>query len=286
MYRMLGAGIVVLLGGAACHAEPPRGDAVEGPAAREGGKSSPSAPVVRDDLREAFVRAGLAGGFALVDVSRGRTTVVDRQRAEQRRMPASTFKIPHSLIALETGVVEDENEVVPYGGEPQRLPQWEQDQSMRDAIEISNVAVYRTIARRIGVDREKRWLERLGYGNREVDTVDRVFWRDGPLEISAVEQAVFMGRLAGRRLPASAEHQRTVSDMVKVEEKNGYALFGKSGWADAPRPQVGWWAGWVERDGHVYGFALTIDINRDADAEKRLPLVRDLLHRLGVLPQK
>lgn len=279
MYRVLGAGIVVLLGGAACHSGPPRSDAAEV------GESSRPAPIVRDDLRDAFRRAGLAGGFALVDVSRGRTTVVDLPRAAQRRMPASTFKIPHSLIALETGAVKDENEVVPYGGEPQRLPKWEQDQSMRDAIEISNVAVYQTIARRIGATREKQWLERLGYGDREVGTVDRVFWRDGPLEISAIEQAEFMGRLASRRLPASAEHQRTVRDMVKVEEKNGHALFGKSGWADAPRPQVGWWAGWVERGGHVYGFALTIDIVRDADAEKRLPLVRDLLHRLGVLPR-
>ncbi|MEV5826804.1 penicillin-binding transpeptidase domain-containing protein [Spirillospora sp. NPDC052242] len=279
MYRVLGAAIVVLLGGAACHSEPPRSDAAEA------GESSQRAPIVRDDLRDAFRRVGLAGGFALVDVSQGRTTVVDRQRAAQRRMPASTFKIPHSLIALETGAVKDENEVVPYGGEPQRLPKWEQNQSMRDAIAISNVAVYQTITRRIGAVREKQWLERLGYGDREVGTVDRVFWRDGPLEISAIEQAEFMGRLASRRLPASAEHQRTVRDMVKVEEKSGYALFGKSGWADAPRPQVGWWAGWVERDGHVYGFALTIDIVRDADAEKRLPLVRDLLHRLGVLPR-
>ncbi|MFB4315200.1 penicillin-binding transpeptidase domain-containing protein [Actinomadura sp. 21ATH] len=239
---------------------------------------------MRDDLRDVFRRAGVSGGFALLDADRGRRTVVDGKRAGERRMPASTFKIPHSLIALETGAVRDADEVIPYGGRPQRLDRWERDMSMRDAIRISNVAVYETLARRIGLDREKRWLDRLAYGDREVGTETRPFWLHGPLEISATEQAAFLARLARGTLPASAGHQRTVRELVRMEEGNGYALFGKTGWADGPTPDVGWWAGWVERGGRVYSFALTIDIVEDADARKRVPIARELLARLGVLP--
>ncbi|WP_243717150.1 class D beta-lactamase [Actinomadura sp. KC345] len=241
--------------------------------------------MVRDDLRELFRHAGVSGGFALVDVTRDRRTAVDQARAEQRRMPASTFKIPHSLIALETGAVENADEVIPYGGRPQRLEQWERDMSMRDAIKISNVAVYETLARRIGLVREKQWLDRLAYGNRDVGTKTHPFWLHGPLKISAAEQASFLGRLARGALPASAGHQRTVRDLVKIEERDGHALYGKTGWADGPTPAVGWWAGWVERDGRIHAFALTIDIVDDADAAKRIPLGRELLDRLGVLPQ-
>ncbi|MEW2354089.1 class D beta-lactamase [Spirillospora sp. NPDC029432] len=279
---LLSIGILVALvafGGAGCESGPERRGLAGGPATPR------AAPVVRDDLQDVFRRAGVSGGFALLDVERDQRTVVDRRRAEQRRLPASTFKIPHSLIALETGVVRDENEVIPYGGRPQRLEQWERDMSMRDAIKISNVAVYETLARRIGLQREKQWLDRLAYGDREVGTETRPFWLHGPLEISATEQAAFLARLARGALPASAGHQRTVRDLVKMEERNGYALFGKTGWADGPTPDIGWWTGWVERDGHVYSFALTIDIVEDADAGKRIPIARELLTRLGVLPE-
>ncbi|GAA2720652.1 class D beta-lactamase [Actinocorallia aurantiaca] len=241
--------------------------------------------VVRDDLQKAFREAGVRGTFALLDVRRGRTTVVDRRRAEQRLIPASTFKIPHSLIALETRVIEDEHEVIPYGGQPQPFPQWEQDMDLRDAVQASNVPVFQTLARRIGVERERRWVNRLHYGDRQVGTVVDRFWLDGPLEISAVEQTRFLSRLARRELPFAERHQLTVRDILKTEEKDGYALFAKTGWGMSTEPGIGWWVGWVERGDDLYAFALNIDIVTDADTAKRVPLTRDLLQTLGVLPR-
>lgn len=242
-------------------------------------------PIVRDDLKKVFRRAGVTGTFALLDVDGGRTTVVDARRAGQRLIAASTFKIPHSLIALETRAVRDENEVIPYGGQPQPFPEWEQDMNLRDAIRVSNVPVFQTIARRIGVKREKQWLNRLGYGNRKVGAVVDRFWLDGPLEISAIEQTRFLSRLARLKLPASKRNQRTVRDLLKIERKDGYTLYAKTGWGTSTEPGIGWWVGWVEREGRVHTFALNIDINADGDAAKRLPLARELLGRLGVLPR-
>lgn len=240
--------------------------------------------VVRDDLLSVFDRAGVKGTFVLLDVDRGRTTVVDRRRAEHRTIPASTFKIPHSLIALETGAVKDENEVIPYGGQPQPFPEWEKDMNLRDAVKASNVPVFQTLARRIGLKRERQWLNRLGYGNREVGTVVEHFWLRGPLEISPVEQTRWLSRLAGQKLPASKDNQRTVRDLLKIEQKDGYTLYAKTGWDMTSKPNVGWYVGWVERGGRTHTFALTIDVKADGDTGKRVPLVRDLLQRLGVLP--
>ncbi|MFD1933686.1 MULTISPECIES: class D beta-lactamase [Nonomuraea] len=246
--------------------------------------ASPAGPIVRDDLRALFDQAGVRGTFALMDVGTGRTTVVDRARAERRLIPASTFKIPHALVALETGAVKDENEVIPYGGKPQPFPEWEKDMNLGDAIRASNVPVFQTIARRIGLKKERQWLNRLGYGDREVGTVVDRFWLDGPLEISAVEQTRFLSRFARQKLPASIKNQRLVRDMLKIEEKDGYALYAKTGWAFDVKPAIGWWVGWVERDGRLYTFALNIDVNADGDTGKRVPLARDLLKRLDVLP--
>jgi beta-lactamase class D len=243
------------------------------------------AVVERPELAAVFAEHGTPGTFVLLDVSAGRLTVVDRPRAARRYVPASTFKIPNSLIALETGAVKDEREVIPYGGKPQPFPQWERDMDMRDAIRASSVPVYQEIARRIGRTRMRAHLDRLGYGNRRIGSVVDRFWLDGPLQISAMEQARFVARLAQGQLPLSPRSQRIVRDILRLEEKDGAALFAKTGWASGPHPpMIGWWVGWVEREGRVYSFALNIDMASADDTAKRLAIGRTLLARLAVLP--
>ncbi|ROO85064.1 beta-lactamase class D [Actinocorallia herbida] len=269
--------VSALLGGAAYAGGAPAAGPPSADVVRHG-------PVVRDDLQDVFRKAGVRGTFALLDVRAGRTTVVDRARAEQRLIPASTFKIPHSLIALETGVIADEYEVIPYGGQPQPFPEWEHDMNLRDAVRASNVPVFQTLARRIGLARERQWVNRLHYGDREIGGVVDRFWLDGPLEISAVEQTRFLSRLARRELPVAKAHQLTVRDILKIEEKDGYALFAKTGWGMSTEPGIGWWVGWVERGADLYTFALNIDVEQDADTAQRVPVARELLRSLGVLP--
>ncbi|MCS5698159.1 hypothetical protein NZK32_03780 [Cyanobium sp. FGCU-52] len=50
-----------------------------------------------------FQRAGVVGTFVLLDESRGELRGYNQARAEQRFSPASTFKIPNSLIGLSLG---------------------------------------------------------------------------------------------------------------------------------------------------------------------------------------
>ncbi|SNS00432.1 class D beta-lactamase [Actinomadura mexicana] len=276
-------GALTLFGTAACgaaaHDSAPRGAA----AVAATDRIRPGT-TERDDLRAVFDAAGVRGSFAMLDVRTRSTTVVDRRLAQTPLVPASTFKVPHALVALETGVVKSPDEVIPWDGTPQPFPEWEQDMTMREAVRVSNAAAFQVIARRIGLQRERQWLHRLGYGNRQTGTLVDRFWLDGPLRISAVEQTRWMERLAAGRLPASREHQRTVRDLIKQEEKDGYTLFAKSGWQNAPNPGTGWWAGWVERGGRVYTFALNIDVAKDGDAGKRATVARELLQRLNVLP--
>jgi beta-lactamase class D len=237
----------------------------------------------RSDLKSVFAEQGTAGTFALYDVDGDRLTVVDRARAERRYTPASTFKIANSLIALETGAVRDENEVIPYGGKPQPFKQWERDMGMREAIATSNVPIYQEIARRIGLQRMQAMIDSLDYGNRRIGTVIDRFWLDGPLQISAVEQARFVARLARRQLPVSARSQTIVRDILRVEQKGDAVIYAKTGWLFDSKPQLGWWTGWVERGNRLHTFSLNMDMTADADAPKRLVIARSLLTRLGVL---
>lgn len=240
-----------------------------------------TATVERAELAKHFSAAGVTGTFALYDVAADRLSVHDGKRANQRYAPQSTFKIFNAMIGLDTGAVKDELEVLPYGGKPQLIKEWERDMNLRHGIRISNVPVYQELARRIGARRMQHYIDLVGYGNRELGTVIDRFWLDGPLEISAVEQARLMARLAQRQLPFSERSMLTMRSMIQQEDTQGYTMFAKTGWGfHSATAQIGWLVGWIEKEGKPYAFALNIDILNNADAAKRHALVRDCLNTL------
>lgn len=238
--------------------------------------------VERDDLLARFSEQGATGTMVLFDPARGTTTTIGGERAERRFTPASTFKIPNSLIALEVGAVADESTIIPYGGRPQPYPTWEHDMSMREAIGLSAVPIYQELARRVGLERFRDHLARLDYGNRDPGTVVDRFWLDGPLAISAVEQTRFLARLAKKELPVSARAQAIVADIVRIEARDGRVLHAKTGVCASCRPMVGWWVGWVAQGEAVTAFALDMDLAGMADAPKRMAIGRAILGDLGV----
>lgn len=238
--------------------------------------------VVRDDLTAIFDAHGVQGTFALLDVTSDRLVLVGAQRAGQGFIPASTFKIANSLIALESARIVDENEIIPYGGAPQPIEAWEQDMSLRDAFRVSNVPVFQTLARRVGHAEYVDYLARLDFGNGQVGDDVTSFWLSGPLEISAVDYTGFLARLARGDLPISKRSQSIVRDIARLEQRGDATLYGKTGWTIAPDPDIGWFVGWVERNDTLHSFALNIDMKSRDDASKREDIAKALLVALGV----
>ena len=77
------------------------------------------------------------------------------------------------------------------------------------------------------------------------------------------------------------EAMRAVREITLLEKMDASELHGKTGWAFDEK--IGWWVGWVERDGKVYPFALNIALSDKEDVTKRIPLGRDCLKMLGKL---
>ena len=231
-----------------------------------------------------FRSAGINGTFVLFDVTAQTYVGHNKDRAEKRFVPASTFKIPNTLIGLSVGAVKSVDEVLPYRGRAQPfIKAWEKDMRLRDAIVVSNVPIYQELARRIGLGRMRDNVERMDFGNKEIGTSVDKFWLTGPLKISAVEQTQFLAKLAEGSLPFPPQYQESVREITSLEQGANWRLHGKTGWENAPGPGVGWWVGWLLRDGRVYSFALNMDIRKASDASKRLELGRTSLKVLGLL---
>lgn len=205
----------------------------------------------------------------------------DAARAARRISPASTFKIPHTLFALDAGAVRDEFEVFRWDGVTRDFAPHNQDQTLRSALRNSAVWVYRLFAQRIGADGAQRYLRLIDYGNADPATERGDYWIDGPLAISAHEQVDFLRRLQRDALPFRAEHQRLVRDLIVVASGRDWILRAKTGWQGA----TGWWVGWVEQPAGPVFFALNIDTpNRLDDLPKREAIGRAVLRSIGALP--
>jgi beta-lactamase class D len=241
------------------------------------------------DLSHHFRALGAEGAFVLHDLSANRTVVHDPERARQQFLPASTFKILNSLIALETGTLRDEHEIISWDG-VDRGDWWNGDQAMTRAFQRSTVWFYQEVARRTGEQRMREWVQRVGYGNADIGGgIDR-FWLEGELRISAEEQVGLLRRLYTGDLPFSERSHTIVKRVMLMEEGDAYVLRGKTGWARQFGSDhvlhTGWLVGWVERGGSAYLFATQIGSSeRDFPMRRaQQEITRGALRELGVLP--
>jgi len=238
------------------------------------------------DWADIFAAAEVEGTIAVLDERRGEQwyRAHNVARAERRYMPASTFKVPHALFALDAGVVRDEFEMIEWDGEKRWLDSWNKDQDLRSSMRHSVVWVYQQFAREIGEAGERKYLQSIDYGNADPSGgVDR-FWLDGNLRISASEQIEFLRKLYYNELPFKLEHQRLVKDVMINDAGPDWILRAKTGWQARVEPNVGWWVGWVERpEGPVF-FALNIDMPYGGkDAAKRTQIARAVLRSISAL---
>lgn len=117
--------------------------------------------------------------------------------------PASTFKIPHALIALETGVVSAGGAPTPWDGSPQPFPSWQRAHSLDSAIRDSVLWYFRRTAGLIGPDQMHRWLDSIGYGADTFAGDVTSFWLNGDLVVTPEAQLDFLARMFRGELPVS-----------------------------------------------------------------------------------
>ena len=184
----------------------------------------------------------------------------DFQWAEQGKLPASTFKIPNSIIALETNVVENDSTLFIWNGEKRNLSIWEQDLLFKDAFRFSCVPCYQDIARQIGEKRMKEYLSKLKYGKMVFDSTNiDLFWLVGDSEISQFQQIDFLSRLYNSKLPITEKTDRIMKSLMILDNNQSYCLSGKTGWSIRNGHNNGWFIGYLEIEKKVYFFAVNID---------------------------
>ncbi|MEM1308955.1 MAG: class D beta-lactamase [Cyanobacteria bacterium P01_H01_bin.153] len=235
------------------------------------------------DFYEHFEDLGIEGSILIIDFNKNLIHQYNPARNETSFLPASTFKIPNSLIALETQAIENDISILTWDGITRSYPAWNRDLNIRLAFQTSAIWFYQVLARRIGYEQMQEWITDIGYGNQNIGSVSEIdtFWLTGDLRITPQEQIQFLQRLYKNELPFSENTIAIVKDIMIVEQTPDYTMRAKTGWALASN--VGWYVGYLEQNDNVYFFATNIDIQDESDLEARQAITRRCLASLNLL---
>jgi len=204
--------------------------------------------------------------------------IYNNQRAVKRFIPASTFKIPNTLIALQERVIKDEKEVIKWDGVVRSYEPWNKDHDLQSAISVSCVWCYQRLAKKIGNDKYLSYLKKMHYGNEKTGPDLSTFWLDGDIKISAYEQIEFLKKLYKNELPFKQKYIDITKKIIIIEQTEKYTLRAKTGWSG----KIGWYVGYVETKKGVWFFALNADVKKE-ELKYRKQIVMEALKKKNII---
>ena len=233
--------------------------------------------------------------FLVLDYRSNECRYINKTGLTERHGPYSTFKIPHSLIALETGAVKSVDERFEW--DQKKYPAkdfwpetWKQSHTLASAFKHSAVWYYKALVPRIKPADYKKWLATFHYGNQTFTPGSDEFWLNNELQISPAEQVEFIACLLKNRCGVKASNFVAFESAALQETKNGLSLYAKTG-AGSIDPNNndgafdGWYVGYIKDDGGkpVAAFALYMAAeNFTALKDYRKALSLQLLGDLGL----
>lgn len=205
--------------------------------------------------------------------------VYNEKRSKEYFLPASTFKIVNTLIALWEKVIHDETEIIKWDGKDKGRVEWNKDQNLKSAFAVSCVWFYQELAKRIGNDRYLIYLRKIRYGNMKTGSGVDSFWLNGDLRISAVGQISVLKDIYAKNGPFDGSAYEILKSIMIVDKTDDYIVRAKTGAAS----NVGWYVGYLETGDDVYFFSCNIDIADNEQLKYRKEIIYTAFKELGII---
>jgi beta-lactamase class D len=170
--------------------------------------------------------------------------------------PASTFKIPNTLIGLETGVLKDSTTKL--------LQDSMNNLTLKNAFQHSIVPYYQELARRIGEKNMQSFVKRFHYGNEKASPELTTFWLKGDLRITALQQIEFLYKIEKQKLGLRSETYQTLMEIFELRRSHPFKIYGKTGWGVQDGKDIGWLVGFAEWGKSRYLFATVMTSPEEA----------------------
>ena len=235
------------------------------------------------EIKNVFDELKVKGTVVIQSLNNKTTFIYNKNRANKRLLPASTFKIPHTLIALNENIIKDENQIIKWDGKKRFLAVWNKNQTIKSAFQYSCVWCYQYIASKLSMDTYKNYLKKISYGNEKTGRKLTSFWLEGDIKISALEQINFLRQLYLNQLPFKLEYINLLKEIMVEEQNDDYILRAKTGWATRVKTKHGWYVGYIDTSKDVWFFATNLLIEDFKRLHLRKDITLEILRIKGII---
>ncbi|TGN13389.1 class D beta-lactamase [Leptospira ilyithenensis] len=203
------------------------------------------------------------GCFLLYNLTTNKyQAIVGEKHCSERYSPCSTFKVPLAVMAFDSEVLKNENQVLKWDGSKYWMEVWQQDHDAVTWLKNSVVWFSQRLTVGLGQKTIDRYLEKFKYGNKDFSGAITRAWLVAPdsklpaLKISAFEQAEFMKALWTNSLPVNERAMNITKQITFLETSpNGFKLSGKTGsnnYDSNIKKRLGWFVGHLEKNNQKY----------------------------------
>jgi beta-lactamase class D len=228
---------------------------------------------------ESLYKANNIKGSLLIESADGKLKYQYNINNKESFIPASTFKIPNTLIILEEGLIKDPSEVIIWDGVEREYEPWNRDQTLKTAFQYSCVWCYQRYAKKIGDLKYHKYLKDFDYGNQLTGSEITLFWLNGDLRVSVKDQISFLRKLYAENLPIQKQHIRTLKNIMLSESSGQTKIWSKTGWSG----KDGWYVGYLVVNNQTWFFANHIEIEKRSDLVLRKKLTLDAFRALNIV---
>ncbi len=223
------------------------------------------------------------GSFVLYDAASDVWHIYHKETASTRVAPVSTYKIYSALLGLEAGLISPEESQLAWNGQNYRYDTWNADQTLQTAMQNSVTWYFQTLDQSAGLPAIQNFVRKIGYGNQTVGENLASYWGDSSLLISPIEQVELLRKFDENQFGFAPQNVEAVKASIRLHTAENATLYGKTGTGEENGQNVlGWFIGYLEKDGNTYYFAVNIQNEQDADGTAATALAFEVLEALGL----
>ena len=154
------------------------------------------------------------GCFVLYDLENNAWSIHNAAHASWRVSPDSTYKIYNALFGLEEGVITPDDSLIAWNGKIYPFEAWNADQTLQSAMSDSVNWYFQAVDEQLGSAVLHNYIQKIGYGNQNMNSNFSTYWLESSLKISPVEQVELLTKLQSNSFGFAPENINAVKDAI------------------------------------------------------------------------
>lgn len=142
---------------------------------------------------------------------------------------------------------------------------------------------FQSIDKQLGKPSVYSYIQKIGYGNQNINGDFDTYWLESSLKISPIEQVELLTKLQNNSFNFSPENINVVKDSISLSSSEHGNFYGKTGTGRVNEQNVnGWFIGYIETADNTYFFATNINASSNATGSKASEITMSILNDMSI----